>query len=250
RTRTIELLTAVGIADPQRRIREYPFQLSGGMKQRVMIAMALAGEPELLIADEPTTALDVTIQAQVLDLLRRLQAERGMSLLLITHDLGVVANMAHQVAVMYAGQVVESGSCEQVLQRPRHPYTRLLLTALPEITGSNQQLATIPGQVPPLDGGIAGCRFAPRCAWVRDDCRSRAPVWQGELRDGVRCPHVAELAPLPEALARRSPSVAGAGRAGPLPDSRRPAAAPSGRGEGGRRRESCDCGGTDLGVGR
>jgi peptide/nickel transport system ATP-binding protein len=200
RTRTIELLTAVGIADPQRRIREYPFQLSGGMKQRVMIAMALAGEPELLIADEPTTALDVTIQAQVLDLLRRLQAERGMSLLLITHDLGVVANMAHQVAVMYAGQVVESGSCEQVLQRPRHPYTRLLLTALPEITGSNQQLATIPGQVPPLDGGIAGCRFAPRCAWVRDDCRSRAPVWQGELRDGVRCPHVAELAPLPEQL--------------------------------------------------
>ncbi len=198
--RTIELLQSVGIADPLRRINEYPFQLSGGMKQRVMIAMALAGEPELLIADEPTTALDVTIQAQVLDLLKRLQAERGMSLLLITHDLGVVANMAHHVAVMYAGQVVESGTCAQVLRQPRHPYTRLLLTALPEVTGPNQRLATIPGQVPPLDGGIAGCRFAPRCSWAQEACRSQAPGWSGVTRDGVRCPWADTLAPLPEAL--------------------------------------------------
>ena len=198
--RTIELLQSVGIADPLRRINEYPFQLSGGMKQRVMIAMALAGEPELLIADEPTTALDVTIQAQVLDLLKRLQAERGMSLLLITHDLGVVANMAHHVAVMYAGQVVESGTCAQVLREPRHPYTRLLLTALPEVTGPNQRLATIPGQVPPLDGGIAGCRFAPRCSWAQDACSSQAPGWSGAARDGVRCPYADTLPPLPEAL--------------------------------------------------
>ena len=198
--RTIELLQSVGIADPVRRINEYPFQLSGGMKQRVMIAMALAGEPELLIADEPTTALDVTIQAQVLDLLRRLQAERGMSLLLITHDLGVVANMAHHVAVMYAGQVVESGTSAQVLHHPRHPYTRLLLNALPEVTGPNQRLATIPGQVPPLDGGIAGCRFAPRCSWVQDACHSQAPEWSGASRDGVRCPHADNLPVLPEAL--------------------------------------------------
>ncbi|MBU3694222.1 MAG: ABC transporter ATP-binding protein [Rhodocyclaceae bacterium] len=214
--RTVELLTAVGIADPLRRLDEYPFQLSGGMKQRVMIAMALAGEPELLIADEPTTALDVTIQAQVLDLLKRLQAERGMSLLLITHDLGVVANMAHHVAVMYAGQVVESGSCEQVLQRPRHPYTRLLLTALPEVTGPNQRLATIPGQVPPLDGGVAGCRFAPRCAWVRDDCRSLAPGWDGTLRQGVRCPHADGLAALPEAPRGAGASGQAAGSDVPL----------------------------------
>jgi len=209
--RAIELLQSVGIADPQRRVGEYPFQLSGGMKQRVMIAMALAGEPELLIADEPTTALDVTIQAQVLDLLKRLQAERGMSLLLITHDLGVVANMAHHVAVMYAGQVVESGTCAQVLRQPRHPYTRLLLDALPEVTGPNQRLATIPGQVPPLEGGFAGCRFAPRCAWVQDACCSVAPVWQGDPRDGVRCPYAAELPALPEVLhppTTTSPGVA------------------------------------------
>ena len=214
--RTIELLQSVGIADPLRRINEFPFQLSGGMKQRVMIAMALAGEPELLIADEPTTALDVTIQAQVLDLLKRLQVERGMSLLLITHDLGVVANMAHHVAVMYAGQVVESGTCTQVLREPRHPYTRLLLTALPEVTGPNQRLATIPGQVPALDGGIAGCRFAPRCSWVQEACRSQAPAWSGATRDGVRCPYADELTPLPEALREHNVAAASDDQLPPL----------------------------------
>jgi len=214
--RTVELLQSVGIADPARRIDAYPFQLSGGMKQRVMIAMALAGEPELLIADEPTTALDVTIQAQVLDLLKRLQAERGMSLLLITHDLGVVANMAHHVAVMYAGQVVESGTCAQILREPRHPYTRLLLNALPEVTGPNQRLATIPGQVPALDGGIAGCRFAPRCAWAQDACRSQAPPWEGSPRDGVRCPYASGLTPLPEALRETVAAAADASATAPL----------------------------------
>jgi len=213
--RTVELLQSVGIADPARRIDEYPFQLSGGMKQRVMIAMALAGEPELLIADEPTTALDVTIQAQVLDLLRKLQQERGMSLLLITHDLGVVANMAHHVAVMYAGQVVESGTCAQVLRQPRHPYTRLLLTALPEVTGPDQRLATIPGQVPPLEGGLTGCRFAPRCAWVEETCRTQAPAWEGAARDGVRCPHTATLRAL-EATARDAATAEDTGSRPPL----------------------------------
>ena len=131
RARAIELLDAVGIADGARRVDDYPFQLSGGMKQRVMIALALAGEPELLVADEPTTALDVTIQAQVLDLLRSLQAQRGMSILLITHDLGIVAGMAHRVAVMYAGQIVEVAERGRFFQAPQHPYSRKLFAALP-----------------------------------------------------------------------------------------------------------------------
>jgi peptide/nickel transport system ATP-binding protein len=186
--RSVELLDQVGIPDAARRVAEYPFQLSGGMKQRVMIAMALAGQPKLLIADEPTTALDVTIQAQVLQLLRDTQAASGMSLLLITHDLGVVAEMAHQVGVMYAGQIVEQASRTQLFAQPLHPYTQKLFAALPDVTRRNQPLAAIAGSVPPLGSIMQGCRFAPRCdqAWAL--CSEQTPVWTlvGEGQ-GVRC---------------------------------------------------------------
>ncbi len=177
RRRALELLDAVGIADAERRLDEYPFQLSGGMKQRVMIAVALAGDPRLLIADEPTTALDVTIQAQILDLLRGLQAERAMGMLLITHDLGVVARMAHRVAVMYAGQIVEEAPREAFFSAPRHPYTQKLFAALPDPARRGARLETIAGQLPALSMMPAGCRFAERCphAWQR--CRDEAPPW-------------------------------------------------------------------------
>ena len=189
----VELLRAVGIADPERRLGEYPFQLSGGMKQRVMIAMALAGEPRLLVADEPTTALDVTIQAQILELLRRLQTERGMGLLLITHDLGVVARMAYRVGVMYAGQIVEEAPREAFFRSPRHPYTRKLFAALPDVSDRSGRLDTIAGQVPALDAMPAGCRFAPRCAQAWARCTVENPVWT-DCGDGqrVRCHWVAE----------------------------------------------------------
>ncbi len=188
RARCIELLEQVGISDALRRLHEYPFQLSGGMKQRVMIAMALAGQPRLLVADEPTTALDVTIQAQVLQLLRDTQQQNGMALLLITHDLGVVAQMAHQVAVMYAGHIVEQASRAQLFARPAHPYTQKLFAALPDTARSGQPLAAIPGNVPPLGEKFVGCRFAPRCdqAWAL--CHEQAPGWtQLENGQGVRC---------------------------------------------------------------
>ncbi|WP_313953786.1 ABC transporter ATP-binding protein [Accumulibacter sp.] len=178
RDRALELLTAVGIADPQRRLGEYPFQLSGGMKQRVMIAVALAGRPRLLIADEPTTALDVTIQAQILELLRRLQAENAMGMLLITHDLGVVAQMATRVAVMYAGQIVEEAPREIFFSAARHPYTRKLFAALPDLERRGGRLETIPGQVPPLSAMPSGCRFADRCAHAWELCRQQAPLWR------------------------------------------------------------------------
>jgi peptide/nickel transport system ATP-binding protein len=186
--RCTELLVQVGIPDAARRLHEYPFQLSGGMKQRVMIAMALAGQPKLLIADEPTTALDVTIQAQVLQLLRDTQHSTGMSLLLITHDLGVVAEMAHQVGVMYAGQIVEQASRTQLFAQPLHPYTQKLLAALPGAACAGQPLAAIPGSVPPLGSITQGCRFAARCdkAWLL--CNEQTPQWTvvGEGQ-GVRC---------------------------------------------------------------
>jgi len=174
--RMLELLDAVGIPDSARRLEEYSFQLSGGLKQRVMIAVALAAEPDLLIADEPTTALDVTIQAQVLDLLSALQRENGMAILLITHDLGVVAQMAHKVAVMYAGQIIETATREQFFRAPLHPYSRKLFQALPGSASRGGELAVIPGQVPPLTTRFAGCRFAERCdaAWER--CRSEVPA--------------------------------------------------------------------------
>jgi len=188
RLRCVELLDQVGIPDASRRAEEYPFQLSGGMKQRVMIAMALAGQPKLLIADEPTTALDVTIQAQVLQLLRDTQAASGMSLLLITHDLGVVAEMAHQVGVMYAGQIVEQASRAQLFDQPLHPYTQKLFAALPDATRRNQSLAAIPGNVPPLGSITQGCRFAARCDRAWSLCNEKTPDWTvvGEGQ-GVRC---------------------------------------------------------------
>ncbi|MBS1227303.1 MAG: oligopeptide/dipeptide transporter, ATPase subunit [Proteobacteria bacterium] len=206
--RARELLDAVGIADAQRRLREYPFQLSGGMKQRVMIAVALAGNPRLLIADEPTTALDVTIQAQILDLLRRLQAERGMGMLLITHDLGVVAQMAQRVGVMYAGELVEEAPRDAFFAAPRHPYTQKLFAALPELSRRGGRLATIAGQLPSLSAMPPGCRFAPRCAHAWARCREESPAWSAvgpEHR--VRCHLLAEpgraavVAPLGEAPA-------------------------------------------------
>jgi peptide/nickel transport system ATP-binding protein len=177
RQRALELLNAVGIADSLRRLDEFPFQLSGGMKQRVMIAVALAGNPRLLIADEPTTALDVTIQAQILDLLRRLQAERGMGMLLITHDLGVVAQMAHRVGVMYAGEIVEEAPRDLFFATPLHPYTQKLFAALPDLSRRGGRLETIAGQVPAPSAMPSGCRFAERCphAWAR--CRDESPGW-------------------------------------------------------------------------
>jgi peptide/nickel transport system ATP-binding protein len=183
----IELLDQVGIPDAARRVHEYPFQLSGGMKQRVMIAMALAGSPKLLIADEPTTALDVTIQAQVLQLLRDTQDKTGMALLLITHDLGVVAENAHRVGVMYAGQIVEQASREQLFAKPLHPYTQKLFAAMPGTAHIGQPLSAIPGSVPPLGSIAQGCRFTPRCdqAWAL--CREQTPTWTVVAGQGVRC---------------------------------------------------------------
>jgi peptide/nickel transport system ATP-binding protein len=201
RERSLELLSAVGIADAPRRLGEYPFQLSGGMKQRVMIAVALAGNPRLLIADEPTTALDVTIQAQILELLRRLQAERAMGMLLITHDLGVVAQMATRVAVMYAGQIVEEAPHAVFFSAARHPYTQKLFAALPDLERRGGRLDTIPGQVPPLSAMPAGCRFASRCQYAWELCRQQAPEWrQVALGHRLRC----HLDALPDAVARTS----------------------------------------------
>ncbi|NMF90127.1 dipeptide ABC transporter ATP-binding protein [Aromatoleum petrolei] len=186
------LLDAVGIPDAARRLDDYPFQFSGGMKQRVMIAMALAGDPELLIADEPTTALDVTIQAQVLDLLARLQAERGMGMLLITHDLGVVAHMAHRIGVMYAGELVETGARDDFFRAPLHPYSRKLFAALPTDAQRGHPLAALGGHVPPLDQVFTGCRFAGRCPDVFERCHHDAPAWQSVGAQAVRCHLYAE----------------------------------------------------------
>ena len=174
--RAVELLARVGISDPARRIRAYPHEFSGGMRQRVMIAMALLCDPAVLIADEPTTALDVTIQAQILDLLRELQRERGMAVVLVTHDLGVVAGVADRVVVMYAGQVVEEAPTPALFARPSHPYTSALLRSVPRVAGdAHARLAPIEGMPPRLDRELVGCRFAPRCALVRDACRAGAP---------------------------------------------------------------------------
>ncbi len=177
RSRVVELLDAVGLPDAQHHIKDYPHQLSGGMKQRVMIAMALAGEPELLIADEPTTALDVTIQAQVLTLLKTIQQRSGMAMLLITHDLGVVAEVADRVAVMYAGHIIEQAPVGMFFATPRHPYSKKLFDALPCADRRQRQLAVIPGNVPRLDKPFTGCRFAPRCAQAWSLCVEQEPVW-------------------------------------------------------------------------
>jgi len=178
RTQTIQLLDKVGIPSPEERIDDYPHQMSGGMRQRVMIAMALACNPLLLIADEPTTALDVTIQAQILDLLRSLQAENGMSMLLITHDLGVVAETAEWVAIMYAGEIVEQASAVELFRNPKHPYTVGLFGSLPKADGVRGHLQTIPGQVPPATRFPAGCRFHPRCVHCMEICTKESPGWR------------------------------------------------------------------------
>jgi dipeptide transport system ATP-binding protein len=185
--RVLELFERVEIPAPKSRLGAYPHQMSGGMNQRVMIAMAMACQPRLLIADEPTTALDVTIQAQVMDLLARLQREQGLSLVLITHDLAVVAEMAHQckhkVCVMYAGQVVEAGTVDELFEQPRHPYTAALLAALPEHNRGARRLAALPGIVPGHFDRPAGCLLAPRCSHAQDRCRLERPA----LSEGVRC---------------------------------------------------------------
>ncbi len=203
--RVVELLKAVGIPDPEQRFGEYPHQLSGGMKQRVMIAMALAGRPQLLIADEPTTALDVTIQAQVLALMKQLQRESGMAILLITHDLGVVAEVADRVAVMYAGQIVETAPCKAFFQTPRHPYSRKLFHSIPGREKRSRRLAVIEGSVPPLDRDFTGCRFADRCDAVMAICHHQPPPWNPYAPgQGVRC-HLP-----PDAGALAEPSADGA----------------------------------------
>jgi peptide/nickel transport system ATP-binding protein len=173
--KVLQLLRAVGLPEPEQRYYQYPFQLSGGQKQRVMIAGALAVDPEVLVADEPTTALDVTIQAQILELLKQLQAERGMALLLITHDLGIVASMAHRVAVMYAGEIVELADRDAFFRAPQHPYSQKLFAALPSPQRRAGELAVIRGQVPPLTRSFDHCRFADRCDFVFERCRVEAP---------------------------------------------------------------------------
>ena len=177
RKRAVELLEHVGIPAASSRLGDYPHQMSGGMNQRVMIAMAISCNPKLLIADEPTTALDVTIQAQILDLLRDLQKARGMSLVLVTHNMGVVAEMAQRVAVMYAGQMLEEQRAETLFERPQHPYTAALLAAMPERSTGERRLATIPGVVPGLYDRPSGCLFAPRCRYATErSCAVRPPL--------------------------------------------------------------------------
>ncbi len=187
RAKAIDWLKRVGIPEPERRFDDYPFRMSGGQKQRVMIAMTLAAEPDYLVADEPTTALDVTIQAQILDLLRDLQREQGMGLLLITHDLAVVAGMAQHVALMYAGQIIEVAPAAQFFARPRHPYAQALLRALPDSGRRGQALAAIAGTVPALTQDFAGCRFAPRCSFAQPACHVQRPELVGPAGDQVRC---------------------------------------------------------------
>jgi oligopeptide/dipeptide ABC transporter ATP-binding protein len=184
--KSIEALSAVGIPSPRERVHNYPHQMSGGMRQRVMIAMAIACRPSLLIADEPTTALDVTIQTQILDLIRKLQNEMGMAVLLITHNLGVIAEMAHRVLVMYAGQVAECADVTALFDNACHPYTKGLLQAVPKLT--DQRLATIEGSIPEPTQMPPGCRFAPRCAFATDRCQGEMPeLKRVGLGQQVRC---------------------------------------------------------------
>ena len=191
--RAVELLDLVGIPSPASRLDDYPHNFSGGMRQRAMIAMALAGEPRLLIADEPTTALDVTIQAQILDLLRSLQQELGMSVILVTHDLGVVAEICDRVAVMYAGHVVETAEIDSLFASPQHPYTAGLLAAVPSTASTSRRLVSLPGNVPQLNAMPGGCRFAPRCPHVIDACHSAAPPVTSVQGHKVRCIRAGEL---------------------------------------------------------
>lgn len=181
RTQSVELLTLTGIPDPERCLRQYPHELSGGMRQRVMISIALACRPDLLIADEPTTALDVTVQAQVLDLIADLNRRLGMGVILITHDLGVVQQVCDRVVVMYLGQVIETASVEDLFDNPRHPYTRALMQSMPSmLTDRSQRLPAIEGNVPPLTAIPTGCRFVTRCAFATERCHVEEPVLLGE----------------------------------------------------------------------
>jgi oligopeptide/dipeptide ABC transporter ATP-binding protein len=192
RARAVEMMRLTGIADPERRADEYPHQLSGGMRQRVMIAMALVMSPALLIADEPTTALDVTIQAQILELLGELQRRVGMSILLITHDLGVIAEMAQRVIVMYAGEVVEEARVAELFARPHHPYTEGLLAAMPRVGQERDRLEVIPGTVPPSTDWPAGCRFHDRCPYAWERCaREHPPLYDVGDGHASRC-HLAD----------------------------------------------------------
>jgi len=185
----IRLLKLVGIPAPESRIKNYPFEMSGGMQQRVMIAMALASEPKLLVADEPTTALDVTIQAQILELLSELKRRLGMAILLITHNLGIVGDMADRVAVMYAGQIVELSPAKELLRRPLHPYTKALMASVPKLHGTADRLSAIPGNVPRLGNFPPGCRFAPRCPIAKPECSDKLPeLVEVEAGRFVRCP--------------------------------------------------------------
>ncbi len=198
RDRAVELLEKVGITAAESRLSQYPHQLSGGLRQRVMIAMALMCGPELLIADEPTTALDVTIQAQILRLLVDLQREMGMAMILITHDLGIVARVADKVAVMYAGQLVETGTTGDIFSAPSHPYTRGLLNCIPQPgkTERGAVLGTIPGTVPSLQGDVSGCAFRTRCTEAQPDCRGDIPLRRTQTADHrFRCIHETGRAP-------------------------------------------------------
>ncbi len=196
RREALRLLDRVGIADGPRRLRQYPHEFSGGMNQRVMIALALAGEPDLLVADEPTTALDATIQAQVLDLIRDLRRETGMALVLISHDIGVVGDLCDRIAVMYAGRIVETASTQDLLARPRHPYTQGLLAALPTLDGPRRRLTPIPGTVPAPADIPPGCAFAPRCPSAIARCGEELPELAFAAQDQrAACLRLAELLP-------------------------------------------------------
>jgi oligopeptide/dipeptide ABC transporter ATP-binding protein len=192
--RALDLLRLVAIPFPERRLLQYPHELSGGMRQRVMIATAMANDPELLIADEPTTALDVTVQAQIMELLRRLQAERQMGLLLISHDLGVVGDIADEVAIMYAGRLCERGTVDAVFDAPRHPYTYGLLASLPQIDRNVEILAAIPGSLPSLAARPKACRFHPRCFFAQEVCQREEPQLRAVESGAVAACHFAEIA--------------------------------------------------------
>lgn len=194
RAEIIKALLAVQINEPEKRLLQFPHELSGGMKQRAMIAMALACRPKLLIADEPTTAVDVTIQARILDLLRKVQAEHHMALLLITHDLGVVAELADEVVVMYAGKVIEQAPVQELFDRPRHPYTLGLFASLARVDETKGRLETIEGSVPPATHFPPGCRFRERCKWAQGDCQNEPPLVGIGSSHSVACWHQEEIA--------------------------------------------------------
>lgn len=189
REKALEMLERVGIPDPKSRMNDYPHQLSGGMRQRVMIAMALVNDPSLVIADEPTTALDVTVQSQILKLMRDMQKKQNMGIVLITHDLGVVAQIATRVAVMYAGEVVEHGTAEAIFNDPQHPYTIGLIASVPPISGPRERLTVIPGRVPLPESLRGGCRFADRCPFATEICQTDPPVQVIDGSHMVRCHH-------------------------------------------------------------